>query len=279
MARVFLALAILAVALPAHAQQLTLQMQDGRVTLEATAVPVRQILAEWARVGGTKIVGADKITGSPLTLHIVNMPERQALDIILRNVAGFMAAPRLATAAPGVSAYDRILILATTSAPAPAPTATNGRAPAANTAGRRLPPRPPNLQPSADDPPEEPQQQQQVAEDAADTGVNPQQPVFTFPAPVNGANQPVFQPVQMGPPFGRPGQPGTATPMITLQPNANGQPTIYNFVPNDPNAPNPPPAGQTVVPGSPFSVIGSPTPGMIQPAPQPQPGQRPPGQQ
>jgi hypothetical protein len=274
MARAFLALAILAVALPARAQQLTLQMKDGRVTLEANAVPVRQILAEWARVGGTKIVGADKITGSPLTLHIVNLPERQALDIILRNVAGFMAAPRLASATPGVSAYDRILILATTSAPAPA--AANGRAPATNAAGRRLPPRPPNLQPSpVDEPQEEPQQQ--VADDPADTGVN-QQPVFTFPTPPNGANQPVFQPVQMGPPFGRPGQPGQQTPVITLQPNANGQPTIYNFVPNDPNAP-PAPAGQTVVPGSPFSVIGSPTPGMIQPAPPPPPGQRPPGQQ
>ena len=90
-------------------------------------MPVRQILAEWARVGGTKVVGADKITGAPLTLHIVNMPERQALDIILRNVAGFMAAPRLASAAPGVSAYDRILIMATSSAPAPAPAAANGR--------------------------------------------------------------------------------------------------------------------------------------------------------
>jgi hypothetical protein len=279
MARVFLALAILAAAWPAHAQQMTLQIKDGHVSLEANAVPVRQILAEWARVGGTKIVGADKIIGAPLTLHIVNMPERQALDIILRNVAGFMAAPRLASAAPGVSAYDRILILATSSAPAPAPasTATNGRAPANNAAARRLPPRPPNLQPSpADDTPDEPQQ---VNDDQADTGLNQnQQPVFTFPAPANGAGA-VFQPVQMGPPFGRPGQPGATTPVITLQPNANGQPAIYNFVPTDQTTPA---VGQPVVPGSPFNVIGSPQPGMIQPVPQPQPpqpGQRPPGQQ
>ena len=259
---------------------LTLQLTDGRVTLEANAVPVRQILAEWARVGGTKIVGGDKITGAPVTLHIANMPERQALDIILRNVAGFMAAPRLASATPGASAYDRIMILATTSAPAPAPAAaTTGRAPANNAAGRRLPPRPPNLPPSPadNDPADEPQP---TTDDPADTGMNQQQPVFTFPAPpgANGAAAPVFQPVQMGPAFGRPGQPGTATPVITLQPNANGQPAIYNFVPADPNAP-PPPVGQTVVPGSPFSVIGSPTPGMIQQPVQPAQGQRPPGQQ
>ena len=56
-----------------------------------------------------QVVGADKITGAPLTLKLVDMPERQALDIILRNVAGFMAAPRTAAAAPGASAYDRIL--------------------------------------------------------------------------------------------------------------------------------------------------------------------------
>ena len=43
------------------------------------------------------------------------MPERQALDIILRNVAGYMAAPRLASSTPGASGYDRILILPTSS--------------------------------------------------------------------------------------------------------------------------------------------------------------------
>ena len=121
MTRVFLAIAVVLFAAPAGAQHLVLQIHDGRVTLEATAVPARQILAEWARVGGTRVVGGDKITGQPLTLKLVNVPERQALDIILRNVAGYMAAPRLASAVPGASAYDRIMILATTSAPAPAP--------------------------------------------------------------------------------------------------------------------------------------------------------------
>jgi hypothetical protein len=281
MLRAVLTVAIVVLAWPAAAQQLTLKLHDGRVTLDANAVPVRQILAEWARVGGTKVVGADKITGAPVTLHIVNMPERQALDIVLRNVAGFMAAPRLASAAPGESTYDRILILATTSAPAPAPAAANnGRPNTTNVAGRRLPPRPPNLPPSPAENDTPAEETQTVNEDQADTGVN-QQPVFTFPAPPapgGAAGGPVFQPVQMGPPFARPGQPGVATPVITLQPNANGQPAIYNFVPGDPNAQ--PAVAQPVVPGSPFNVIGSPAPGMIQqPVPQPVPGQRPPGQQ
>ena len=38
MARVLLALAFVAAALPAFAQQLTLQLKDGRVTLDATGV-------------------------------------------------------------------------------------------------------------------------------------------------------------------------------------------------------------------------------------------------
>src|SRR6476660_984760 len=108
MRRTILARAFLAVAWPAHAQRLALQIDNGLVTLEATSVPARRILAAWARVGGTEVVGAVKVTGGPLTL-----------DIVLRNIAGFMAAPRLASATPGASAYDRIMILATSSAPAP----------------------------------------------------------------------------------------------------------------------------------------------------------------
>ena len=48
------ALALLLIALPASAQQLSLEIRDGLVTLQATNVPVRQVLAEWAKVGGTK---------------------------------------------------------------------------------------------------------------------------------------------------------------------------------------------------------------------------------
>lgn len=247
----------------AQAQQsLTLDIKDGRVNLDATSVPARQILAEWAKVGGTKVVGADKITGGPLTLKFVDMPERQALDIILRNVAGYMAAPRLASAAPGASGYDRILILPTSSPVASSANNTNAvRLP--TTPGqmtgteRRVPPRPPGLRPAdADaDPVPDPDP------DPSDTGVNPGQPVFTFPQPQVPGNQ-VFVPVPQGP-NGQPVfTPGTQ-PQITLQPGANGQPTIYNFMPTG-QAPPPNTGG--------FTVIGSPRPGVIQ-QPVPQPGQ------
>jgi hypothetical protein len=275
MNRLFVTLAlVLASALPAGAQQLKLDIKDGRVTLEATSVPVRQILTEWARIGGTKVIGGDKVAGAPMTLKLVNVTEQQALDILLRNVAGFMAAPRLASAAPGASRFDRILIMATSSA-APS-VASRPNAPGNNlgapggpmngTQRRVMPPRPPNLAPSqAETEPDE-----QPEPDQADTGVS-QQPVFTFPAPPGsvtpGGNNPVFVP--MNTPGQMPGQPGSNTPVITLQPGPNG-PTIYNFVPN---------TGTTPAPANgPYSVIGSPTPGLIQAPPAPAgPPVRPPG--
>jgi hypothetical protein len=261
-------------ALPAQAQQLNLQITDGRVTLEAVNVPARQILAEWARIGGTNVVGAEKIAGAPLTLQFVDMPERQALDIILRNVAGFMAAPRQASAAPGASAYDRILIMATSSVVAPQPAAAGRNVPAPSFGNaldgiqRRVAPRPPNLPPGVGDPP---QDDQAIPDDQGDADPV-EQPVFTFPPPQGapGTNNPVFVPAPNGA-FGTP-VPGTA-PVITLQPGANG-PAIYNFVPNEQQAP------AAVPPTAPFGVIGSPQPGMIQlpqpPPPQTRP-QRPPG--
>jgi hypothetical protein len=263
-------------ALSAQAQQLSLQLNAGRVTLDAVNVPARQILAEWARIGGTKVVGAEKITGAPLTLKLVDMPERQALDIILRNVAGFMAAPRLASAVPGASAYDRILIMATSSVVPPQP-AAGRNAPAQpfgaamNGAQRRAAPRPPNLPPGVGDEPV--QDDQGIQDDQADTGVA-EQPVFTFPPPQQGgANNPVFVPMPSGG-FGN-AAPGTQ-PVITLQPGANG-PTIYNFVPTDQQG-----APAQSQPTTGFGVIGSPQPGMIQvpptqPAVSQPPPTRPPG--
>ena len=120
----FLTVALsVATAWPAAAQNLKVEFHDGRVSVDATAVPVRAILTEWGKVGGTKIVGAERITGAPLTVKLINVTEAQALETILRSVAGYMAAPRNTGAGP--SMYDRILVMATTSAPPPA--AANAR--------------------------------------------------------------------------------------------------------------------------------------------------------
>src|SRR5438132_9825813 len=91
-------------------------MQDGRVSLVAKDATVRQILTEWARVGQTKIVNVERIPGGPITLELRNVPEQEALDVLLRSVSGYMAAPRAAGVA-NASAFDRIIVMPTSVAP------------------------------------------------------------------------------------------------------------------------------------------------------------------
>jgi hypothetical protein len=247
MRRILLTFALLlVVSLPATAQQLKLAFNEGRVSLEATNVPVRTILVEWGKLGGTTVIGAERIAGSPLTLKLENVAEAQALEIVLRSVAGYMAAPRRAAAAAGTSTYDRILVMATSTTPPPVarPTPAQGNG-ASNGNPRFVPPRqqPPRQVDQDDEPAEEPDQNP------------PNVPVFTFPQP--GQQNGVFQ----GVPPGANGQ-----PIITINPY-NGAPQGISINP----APNP---------GG-MPAVGTSAPGMIV-APPPQPVQpgivvRPPG--
>ena len=58
--------ACLAVA-PAARAEVQFSIRNGRVTIVAKDATIRQILAEWARVGKTKIVNAERIPGGPIT--------------------------------------------------------------------------------------------------------------------------------------------------------------------------------------------------------------------
>jgi len=100
----------------APAGGISLTIANGRVTLIAEDVTVRQILAEWARVGETQIVNGDKMPGGPITLELRDVPEAKALEIVLRSAAGYVVAPRL-TDRRGPSAYERVVILATSTPP------------------------------------------------------------------------------------------------------------------------------------------------------------------
>lgn len=116
MTRLALALFLLTCsATPSWAAALTLSVRNGLVSLDAQDVTVRQILTEWARVGKTQIVNVERITGAPITLKLDAVPEKQALDIILRTIPGYMAMPR-STQVADASLYDRILIMPTTTA-------------------------------------------------------------------------------------------------------------------------------------------------------------------
>jgi hypothetical protein len=220
----FAAVLICGMAAPVFAGDLKLTLQNGRATVIAQDVPLRQILEEWARVGGTRIMNADKVAGAPVTLQLVDVPEAQALDTLLRSVAGYMAAPRPA-GVMGVSMYDRIMILPTSHAPA----ATASVAPQPF---QRMQPQPqpqPEPMPEDDDEPVNvpspmPMPNPNVANPAvspfpgAQPNPNPQVPVGPFPGP---QAMPAQQP-----------QPGQAMPVTSPHPGAIPVPQNPNGVPN-----------------------------------------------
>jgi translation initiation factor IF-2 len=106
-----------AVPASANAGELKLTIVDGHVTLIAHDVTVREILAEWARIGQTKVVNGEKLIGPPVTLELEGVPESKALETILRSAAGYVVAPRM-TSLTGPSNFESIVILATSRAPA-----------------------------------------------------------------------------------------------------------------------------------------------------------------
>ena len=193
-------LLVSASAVPAAAQTagLTLTLKDGRATLIANQVPLRQILAEWARIGKTTIVNGEKLMGPPLTLQLEDRPEREVLDVLLRAASGYIVAPRPVLMAEA-SMFDRILIMPTS------------RAPAMSTVQQQPPqfnrPMPQPIEPDVDDAPVDP------VPGGPPPGVGDQ------PQPAPG--MPAGQPQQAAPaPMTRPGMP----PVPQGQPAPGQQP-------------------------------------------------------
>ncbi|HEX8032164.1 MAG TPA: hypothetical protein VF491_27070 [Vicinamibacterales bacterium] len=247
--RRFLLTAALAIgiATPSAAQGVKLTFHDGLVTVDANSVPVRTILTEWGKVGGTKVVGAERIPGAPLTIKLVDVSEAKALESILRSVAGYMVAPRKTGA--GASMYDRILVMATSSAPPAVATAARPTAQIPNNsiaANQRFAP-----------PRQRPEQAEEDDKEEPDENP-PNPPVFTFPQPgQNGVMTNV--------------SPTGQTVTYTINPQTGQPQGVTTIQPGQPVQPNTP--------------IGVARPGMMVPAPAPQqvqpatPGQmiRPPG--
>jgi len=111
--------AALLLAVSTAAADVQLTMKDGRVSLVARDATVRQILTEWARVGQTKIVNVERVPGGPVTLELINVPESQALEVLLRSLSGYITAPRPVQAAT-LSRFDRIILMPTLASARPA---------------------------------------------------------------------------------------------------------------------------------------------------------------
>jgi len=235
-AAILLAAAVMAWAAPARAE-VQLRIEGGHVSLKATNATVREILAEWSRVGRTKIVNGERMPGGPITIELNGISEEEALEIILRSAAGYVTAPR-AVAELNASRYDRILVMPTSS-----PTRPSSSPP-----------------PNSFQQPTQPQFPQQF----------PQQFPPQFP-PQFQNGQPQFPP--QFPPQRPVNDDGDADVQDDPAPNVvlpNGAAPPFNSVP----PPMQQPAG-SFVPRAPtgHAPAGVSVPGMVVPAPQQQPPQ------
>ena len=225
-----------------------LTMRDGRVSIVAKDATLQQILAEWARVGQTKIINGERVPGGPISLQLNDVPEAQALDILLHSLSGYMAAPR-AGAEGGVSRFDRVVVMPTVAPPvlrtapppgAPPPTFQQTANPTIvqPQGGQPGAPFPPNGE-DEDDQPQRPPvgrtpaftafPQPQVANPLGPVNVNPQtvspaQGPLVLPAP---GQQPQQQPMP-APPNAYPGvlvvPSGAAVPGMVVPPPQQQQP-------------------------------------------------------
>jgi hypothetical protein len=215
----------------ASAQAVKIEFKDGLVTMSAQNAPLRTILTEWTRQGGTRILNGERITGTPLTFEFTNTPERQALETILRSVSGYMLAPRRQGSTVR-STFESILIIPTsTAAPRPTGGPAPGNTPNQPTAFR--PPQIPQIPPVAFDPND--------PEENPPGDIAPDEPQEDLPTRLRR--------VQRLPQ--NPNIPGTR------QPEPDG--------PDDPDAEDVPPAAR---PTNPFGVQpGSNRPGFVTPVP------------
>ena len=176
-----------------------LSMRNGRVTLVAKDATVRQILAEWARVGKTKIVNGERIPGGPMTIELRDVPEAEALDVLLRTLSGYIVAPRVTLGPADTSVFESIAVMPTV--------ASTARPPASSSAPAPFSP-PPVFNQVEDD--------QQNPARPAPGAQQGRPPIFsTFPSPQQGA-RPVLPVVRPGivpqQPIGLPQPAPAATP-------------------------------------------------------------------
>jgi hypothetical protein len=153
-ARILLASVLVTlVALPAAGQSIKVSFHGGKVDLSAENASVRAILNEWARVGGTRVVNAERVAGPPVTVEFKDAYEQQALESLLRGVSGYIVGQRVNPGPPTVSGFDRIVILATSNAPRPTPATPAVSRPASPVQPLRRLPVPVDDQDNGDDEP------------------------------------------------------------------------------------------------------------------------------
>lgn len=125
--RLVLGFALVPALVAAQSGKVQLSLTDTGVTLITNNATPRDILTEWKRVTGATVIGLEGLRGAPLTLRLENVPEREALDAVLRATAGRMYVDRDQPAS-GQSQFDRIVVVPARSKPAVASRAAASRA-------------------------------------------------------------------------------------------------------------------------------------------------------
>jgi hypothetical protein len=217
----FLASVLAASSAPAQTSPVSIQFQNGNVTVRTTArTPLRTVLQEWARVGNAKIVNAENVTVQLDQIELVNVPEQQALSVLLRDIAGYAVGTRAPTST-GPSRFDRIMLLprSTPSTTAPRPTAvlsTTPPPPIAFIAGDDDPNDAPNVvrPPNAPQPVNQTNAAVAAAREAAAAAArnSERNPSEEAPRPSNTPTNPFFS--------GSSGRPGEIAP-VPQQPQRN----------------------------------------------------------
>jgi hypothetical protein len=151
-----------------------MEFRNGYVTISAADVPLRQLLTEWARLGQTRVVNLEKLSGAPLTIELANVPEKQALETILRGVPGYLVAQR-ETPIAGRSQFDRIVVMPGIVAPPSRAAAPPPPQPQPMPPPQQVPPQqvPPQQVPYAVDDQDQPVQEEMPEQPTPDTDAAP----------------------------------------------------------------------------------------------------------
>jgi len=91
-------------------RRLELKFNNGKVSLIAQGVTMREIMAEWARQCGCVVQGSERLTGSvQMPVQYDDQPEAVVLESLLRSAGGYLLGPR-APGSRGASIYGSIAV-------------------------------------------------------------------------------------------------------------------------------------------------------------------------
>jgi len=159
---------------------------SGAVWLRSRQVSLRDIMAEWARQCGCRVINAERLSDAPIEvpLEFRGAPQATVLEALLRQIPGYVLTPRR-SAANGPSHFETIYVVAQS-------TAVVGAAPVTAMPVPRVLPTP----------------------GAPDDEIPPINPVPTAVDP----NKPINAPADPASPMPTPKPPGVSVPAVRIVP-------------------------------------------------------------